>query len=74
MMDHSYMMINCWPAWHWMAFVLLAAVVIYPIGRILARLGYSPFWSILAFVPVANLVGLWIVALREWPRTRPDTR
>ncbi|MBN9071789.1 MAG: hypothetical protein J0H34_09330 [Rhizobiales bacterium] len=73
MMDHSSMMIGYWSPWHWVAFFLFAGVVIYPIGRILARLGYSPFWSILAFVPIANLVGLWIVALAEWPRNTPNS-
>ena len=43
-MDHSYMMIDFWSPWHWIVYVLFAAIVIYPIGRILARLGYSPFW------------------------------
>ncbi|MBD3847449.1 hypothetical protein IED13_17245 [Bosea sp. SSUT16] len=74
MMDHSYMMIGYWSQWHWIVFVLFAAIVIFPIGRILTRLGYSPLWSILAFVPIANLVGLWIVALGEWPGTGPSTR
>lgn len=71
MMDHSYMMIGYWSPWHWIAFVVFAALVLYPIGRILARIGYSPFWSIVAFVPLANLLGLWIVALGEWPREAP---
>ncbi len=44
-------------------FIIIAAVFIYPIGLILKRLGYSPFWAVLAFVPALNLIGLWIVAL-----------
>ena len=52
---------------HWLWFVVIAAVVLYPTGRILSRMGFSPFWSILAFIPLFNLIGLWIVAFAEWP-------
>ena len=34
---------------HWIIFVVMVAVVLYPIGRILRRLGLSPFWSLLVF-------------------------
>lgn len=74
MMDQPYMMIGYWSAWHWIAFVLFVTLLLYPIGRILARIGFSPLWSIIALVPLANLVGLWIVALQEWPRDRPGSR
>jgi len=52
---------------HWLLFVIMVAAVAYPIGRILSRLGFSPFWTILAFIPLVNLIGLWVVALTEWP-------
>lgn len=54
-------------AGHWLWFVVVAAVVLYPTGRILGRMGFSPFWSILAFIPLLNLIGLWIIAFAEWP-------
>jgi hypothetical protein len=53
---------------HWLLFIAMVALVLYPVGRILKRLGYSPFWSILSLVPVVNLVGLWILATVEWPQ------
>jgi hypothetical protein len=52
---------------HWLAFVVMVALVLYPTGRILGRIGFSPFWSILALVPLANLVALWILAFVGWP-------
>lgn len=55
-------------AGHWIAFFLFIAVVIYPIGRILRRMGFSPLWSILAFIPLLNLIALWVVAFADWPR------
>jgi hypothetical protein len=52
---------------HWLAFVVMVALVLYPTGRILGRIGFSPFWSILALVPIANLAALWILAFVDWP-------
>ena len=40
---------------------------LYPIGRILRRLGYSPLWSLAVFVPLFNLVLLWLLAFADWP-------
>ncbi|MCA0316428.1 MAG: hypothetical protein LCH88_00010 [Proteobacteria bacterium] len=52
-----------WGLTHGVMMVALLALILYPVGLILRRLGYSPLWAALAFVPVVNLVGLWIVAL-----------
>ena len=52
---------------HWLWFVIGVAVVLYPIGRILGRMGFSPLWSIFAFIPLLNLIGLWMIAFAEWP-------
>jgi hypothetical protein len=53
---------------HWIFFAVMAAILLYPIGRILGRIGFSPFWSIVAFIPVINLIGLWVLAFVDWPR------
>ncbi len=74
MMDHSYMMIGLLVTVALDRFCLVCRCRDYPIGRILARLGYSPFWSILAFVPDRKSGGLWIVALGEWPADEANTR
>ncbi len=52
-----------WGVTHWVMMIALLALILYPVGLILRRLGYSPLWAALAFVPVVNLIGLWIVAL-----------
>lgn len=64
-----------WGAGHWITFILFAALVIYPVGLILKRLGYSPLWSIVAFIPIINLIGLWAVALdlTQYRRTSNST-
>jgi hypothetical protein len=59
-----------WSILHWVPFVVLAVLILYPTGRILSRIGFSPFWSVLAFIPLANIIGLWVVALSVWPFDR----
>jgi hypothetical protein len=67
------MMMNNW-TWmpgfgiaHWVIFIAVVVLILYPIGRILRRLGLSPFWSLLVFIPLVNLISLWILAFSEWP-------
>ena len=57
---------------HWLLFAVFVVAVVYPIGRILRRLGFSPFWSVLAFIPLVNLLSLWIVAFADWPARKND--
>lgn len=49
--------------------VLLTAfiAIVYPVSRICSRMGFPRLLALLAFVPVANLVVLWYVALATWP-------
>jgi hypothetical protein len=61
-------MMGYWSVGHWVSFALFVALTLYPIGRILNRLGISPFWSVLALVPLVNLIALWLLALSPWPR------
>jgi hypothetical protein len=53
---------------HWIWLVGVIIVILYPIGRILNRIGFSAFWSLLALVPVVNFISLWIFAFIDWPR------
>lgn len=70
------MMMDDWMFWpwfgfaHWIFFAIMVAVVLYPIGRILNRLGLSPFWSVLVLVPFLNLIALWVLAFAEWPERK----
>jgi hypothetical protein len=49
--------------------VLLLVVVlfIWPYGRILSRLGYSPWLCLLMLVPLVNVIALWVFAYAKWP-------
>ena len=57
---------------HWFSFIMMVALVAYPVGRILNRIGFSPLWAIAMFIPLVNLIALWILAFTEWPRGRVD--
>lgn len=52
---------------HWLAFAATVAVILYPIGRILGRIGLSPFWCLVALIPFINLIALWALAFGHWP-------
>ncbi|MDE2469619.1 MAG: hypothetical protein KGL35_12970 [Bradyrhizobium sp.] len=52
-------------SFHWFWFIIMVIVVLYPAGRILSRMGFSPLWSVLLFFPVLNLVAMWIPGLKS---------
>jgi uncharacterized membrane protein YoaK (UPF0700 family) len=57
--------------WHWVMAIVMPVLFIVlvgvPIARILHRSGRSRWWTIVAFVPLLNLIGLWVFALTRWP-------
>jgi hypothetical protein len=59
------------PEWHWVMPLgmplLLIIIVAVPVANILHRAGRSRWWTILAFVPLVNLIGLWVFAFTRWP-------
>jgi hypothetical protein len=40
--------------------------MIIPIAKIRQRAGYSTWWVLLMFVPIINIVGIWIFAFGKW--------
>lgn len=66
-MPQDWTMMSGYGFGHWAVFVLMAVLLLYPIGRILGRIGLSPFWSVLAVIPLVNLIALWVLAFAEWP-------
>ena len=56
---------------HW--FITLAftlAIFLVPAVMILRKAGYSGWWCLLCFVPIANIVMFWVFAFSEWPNLR----
>ena len=56
--------------WHWVVVGVALLVLGYPIARILQRLGVSRWWTLVALIPYANVVGLWALAFVRWPLER----
>jgi hypothetical protein len=56
--------------WHWLCLFLVLSIYIVPVWRVLSKAGYSGAWSILSFVPILNIVMLWVFAFTTWPRDR----
>ena len=43
-----------------------------PAGLVLKRTGHSMWWALLCFIPIAALIGLWVLALTRW--TPPNAK
>ena len=39
-----------------------------PMGFILKRLGYTPLWALLSFIPALGVPALWLFSYIRWPR------
>jgi hypothetical protein len=59
------------PEWLWLVPIvmpLLAIILVgIPVSSILHRAGRSRWWTVLAFIPLINLIGLWVFAFSRWP-------
>jgi uncharacterized membrane protein YhaH (DUF805 family) len=56
-----------WSGWHWGGLWVFALVFIVPTWKIVSKAGYSGAWSLLAFVPLINVIMLWVFAFAKWP-------
>jgi uncharacterized membrane protein YhaH (DUF805 family) len=63
-------MMGSFSLWHSVILLLILIVGIWLPVRILHKAGYSGWWVILAFVPVVNIVMVWVFAFADWPRLR----
>ena len=52
--------------WHWII-VLLLILPLWFFGRAVGKAGFSPWWVLLAIIPVVNLIMLWVFAYAKWP-------
>jgi hypothetical protein len=52
---------------HWAILGLVLFTLGFPAARILKRAGLSGWWTILAMIPYANVIGLWAFAFARWP-------
>jgi hypothetical protein len=52
---------------HFLIVILVLATFIVPVVKIIQKAGYSGWWILLWFVPIANIVMLWVFAFADWP-------
>ena len=52
--------------WHWLVLAIFVAWAV-AVGKILKRLGFNPAWAILSVFPPISLLGIWMIAMAEWP-------
>lgn len=51
--------------------ILISLILIgIPSAFILKKAGYNRWWVIVAFIPLINLIGLWVFAFASWPALR----
>jgi len=50
--------------------VLFFVIFLVPIAKILSKAGYSGAWCLIWFVPIVNIIMLWVFAFADWPALR----
>jgi uncharacterized membrane protein YhaH (DUF805 family) len=56
---------------HWFITIgFMLVVYVIPAVMILRKAGYSGWWCLLGFVPIVNIVMIWIFAFADWPNLR----
>jgi uncharacterized membrane protein YhaH (DUF805 family) len=52
---------------YWIVVIAVVIAVLYPYVRILRRTGYSAWWVVAMFIPIVNMIMLWVFAFAKWP-------
>lgn len=53
--------------WHWLIVVIFFASCVIPQWKIVSKAGYSGALSLLLFIPILNVLLIWIFAFSKWP-------
>lgn len=56
--------------WHWIIVLTFSVIWLVPLWRIAKKAGFPGGLSLLALVPVVNIVLLWVFAFVRWPVER----
>ncbi len=51
---------------HWLIVIVLLANLV-PVAKILSRTGHNAGWCVFVFIPLINLILLWVFAFKTWP-------
>ncbi len=60
--------------WDFAVLAVLLALVVIPFWKLWQRTGHSGAWGLLALVPLANLIALWVLAFKRWPALGEEDR
>ena len=58
--------------WHGWGLLVMVIVFIVPLWKILTKAGFNGAWSLLTFIPMVNIIALWVFAFSKWPKERRD--
>lgn len=65
---HPGVIVGAFSIWHWLVLVVFFGIAwIIPAWMIVKKAGYSPAWSLLGFIPILNVLLLWVFAFIQWP-------
>jgi len=56
------------------ALAIVLVIYVIPVVKILHKAGYSGWWCLLIFVPLVNIIMLWVFAFASWPNLREQPR
>jgi hypothetical protein len=60
------------PEWMWVMVIVMPLLFIVilgvPVANILHRAGRSRWCTVFAFIPLLNLIGLWVFVFTRWPK------
>lgn len=51
----------------WLIILVVTLAMFYPYIRILRRTGHSGWWVLVMFVPLVNMIMIWVFAFAKWP-------
>jgi uncharacterized membrane protein YhaH (DUF805 family) len=55
---------------HLLIVIAILALYFLPIVKILQKAGYSGWWCLIVFVPLVDIVMLYVFAFANWPSLR----
>ena len=59
--------------WQLIIILLLVLIPLIIFRPIVKKAGFSGWWALIIFVPIVNLVMIWIFAFISWPAEAPNT-
>ena len=52
------------------AIIIVLLIYFVPILMIIRKAGYNGWWILILFVPLVNIIMLWVFAFASWPSLR----